>query len=235
MIDASLSLSRPAPESEPSASIESLFAPTHRWWKLTIDRHRQQGATATLVGVSSSVVWRGSVAVVPCPTPDDSNSGPCACGLHAPATALGRARSLASVVVGGDVRVLSVDHGGPRLPHAVVAIEGPLHVFSWCGGAQDGFTLERCARRPRWVVPAAGPASAFCRRHARDLPRTLRRDRQPIRDLETTLAASLTRRYGLEVVVETTPTSPTGSQRAMPPGIVSSAGSAVPPAQRGGR
>ena len=184
---------------DPGASVLSLFAPTHRWWRVAVDIRGVGPAAAALVGTASSVLWRGSVAAVPCYAPGDGNAGPCVCSLHAPASAMRRARSLASVVVGGSVRVLSVEPDTGGTPKAVIAVEGPLHVFTWCGGAQDGFTIDDCSRTPRWVIPAAGVTSAFCRSHLRSVPRRLRFTRTRLGEFETRVASSLTKRYGTEV------------------------------------
>jgi hypothetical protein len=183
----------------PAASVVSLFATTHRWWKLAVDTRSPRPAPAALAGIAPGVVWRGSVVTVPCPSPEDGDAGPCACSLHAPAAAVRRARSLASVVVGGYVRVLSVDHDVAARPHAVVAVEGPLTLFAWCGGVQDGLSLAHCDDRPLWAVHAAGSSSAFCRRHLRLVPRRLRQERERIRDFEARAVAGLGRRYGAEV------------------------------------
>ena len=183
----------------PVAIVVSLFATTHRWWKLAVDLRGKRPAPAALVGIASTVVWRGSVAAVPCPEPENGNAGPCACSLHAPAAAVDRARSLASIVVGGYVRVLSVGHDDPNRPHAVLAVEGPLSLQAWCGGAQDGFTLERCERDPAWAVHTARSSGAFCRRHLRSIPRGVRENRQRLDDFEVAAVVGLGRRYGVEV------------------------------------
>lgn len=205
-------------QERPAASVVSLFATTHRWWKLAFDNHGISSAPVALAGIASSVVWRGSIVSVPCASPEDADAGPCACSLHAPATAMGRARSLASVVVGGYVRVLSVDHEVPERPQALVAVEGPLMVFAWCAGAQDGLSLERCDDRPHWVVHAAGSGSAFCRRHLRTISRRLRQERIGLRDFESRAIEGLRRRYGVEVGTGTAappagPPGPAGSRR----------------------
>jgi hypothetical protein len=95
--------------------------------------------------------------------------------------------------------VLSVGHGEPQGLHAVVAVEGPLRLYAWCEGPQDGFTLERCDGRPHWAVTAARSGSAVCRRHVRSIPGSLNRDRERLTDFQARAAAGLSQRYGVDV------------------------------------
>lgn len=183
-----------------TAPVVNLFAQSYRWWQLSATPGARQSSRVALSGFASDAIWQSSVAVVPCPDPSNASAGPCSCSLHAPATAVGRARSMSSLVVGGGVRILSVDHGEPQRPMAVVAVEGPLHIFSWCAGAHDGFSLEACARAPRWVIPGSRSV-AVCRRHLRSLPRRLIDRREPIGRFVPAAAISLGQRYGVDVHV----------------------------------
>ncbi len=199
--------SSPSPLPEPGAGLQSstapvvnLFAQSYRWWQLSATPGARQPSCVALSGFASDAIWQSSVAVVPCPDPSNASAGPCSCSLHAPATAVRRARSMGSLVVGGGVRILSVDHGEPDRPMAVVAVEGPLYILSWCAGAHDGFSLEACARAPRWVIPGSRSA-AVCRRHLRGLPGRLIDRRQPIARFVPAAAIALGQRYGVDVHV----------------------------------
>jgi hypothetical protein len=177
----------------PPAPVLNLLAQSHRWWQLV----SIPDGGAVLAGLASDALWQGSVARVPCWHPNDPNAGPCACGLHAPAAALERARSLSAIVVGGGVRVLSVEHGDRQRPITIVSVEGPLQLVAWCAGGGDGFSLERCDRTPRWVLPGA-PTSATCHRHLRRVPDRHRGRRLPFEQFMTDTVTRLGRRYGVE-------------------------------------
>lgn len=183
-----------------NAPVVNLFAQSYRWWQLYAAHGAPARSRIALAGLASDAVWLSSVAVVPCPDPSNASAGPCSCSLHAPATAVARARSMGSLVVGGGVRILSVDHGEPHRPLAVVAVEGPLHMLSWCAGDHHGFSLEVCLRSPRWVIPGARSA-AVCRRHLHGLPGPLIDRRQSVREFVPAAANALRHRYGVDVHV----------------------------------
>lgn len=194
MIDASArSLDAQVVEAD-TAAVLGLFAQSYRWWQVFADK---DGRTM-LAGLASDAMWPGAVAQVPCDKPADVNAGPCACGLHAPPSAVDQARSMASLVVGGAVRVLSTNHGDERRRLAVVAVEGPLHLLSWCAGSLDGFSLERCDRTPRWAIPGS-PAGSVCPRHLRGVSHPVRSRRVAVKEFLTAAAADLHHRYGVDV------------------------------------
>lgn len=197
MIDASAHSLDAAVVEADAAPVVGLFAQSYRWWQLFADRDGR----ALLAGLASDAVWRGAVAQVPCDKPADVNAGPCACGLHAPPSAVDQARSMASLVIGGAVRVLSINHGDERRRLAVVAVEGPLHLLSWCAGSPDGFSLERCRRTPRWVI-SGSPAGSVCPRHLRGVSHPVRSRRVPVREFLAAAATELHRRYGVDVSID---------------------------------
>jgi hypothetical protein len=185
----------------PMAASDGRIALSHRWWRIGWRRRPDGTDVFALIGVRSTVVWSGSVAAVPCPQPFNADHGFCPCSLHAPADATGQARALGSIVVGGDIQVLATQSEPTQPTITVAAIKGPLGIFTWCDGAQDGFTLDNCRRTPRLVVPGAGTATALCRRHARRLPRQLRARAWPLKTFRKQLARSLTE-YGVDVLLE---------------------------------
>ena len=199
----------------PAASDGVPSAPNHRWWRIGWGKRTDGSDAFALIGIRSTVVWPGSINVVPCARPYDANHDTCPCSLHAPATSIDKARSLSSIVVGGHIRVLA-SHAGPTQPDVTVAaIEGPLRLLAWCDGAQDGFTLDRCRRTPRLVVPSAGTVTAFCRRHFRRLPRKLRADARPLKTVRHQLADALAR-YGVDVVLDDGAPSPHPARGNLP-------------------
>ena len=171
--------------------------PSDRWWRVGWQEDGDGGTTIGLVGCRASVVWGGSVAMVPC-TLTDGQTGMCPCGLHAPADAIESARALGSIVVGGRVRMLdtAIAPGGADV--VVASIEGPLSVVAWCGGAQDGFTVERCERTPRWVVRGCDAAEALCTRHLLRRSGPIRFDAVPLRRFMQRVGDALGR-FGVEV------------------------------------
>lgn len=175
------------------------LAVSHRWWRLGWHRSDDGSDVMALVGLLSTVVWNGSVSIVPCSNPFDEDR-PCPCSLHAPFDATSRAWSFGSVVVFGNTRVLSSDvtPDGERLTY--VAVDGPLRIAMWCDGPQDGFTLARCGKRVRRVVPSAGIATALCRSHLKSMPRALR-DKSLTVDAFMQLAAISLTGYGVTVVL----------------------------------
>lgn len=186
-------------EESPTAPVVRLYPNSYRWWRLAVGSPPSD-RPPVLMGVASDVVWPSSVTSVPCWAPLNAQAGPCACGLHAGAEAEERARSLASVVVGGSVRVLSTGHGDPRRPEALVAIEGPLRLVISCGGPADGFSLDRCDEPALWVAGATS-AGGFCRRHRKAIPRSVRNQRERATEFEKRVAAGLGRRYATDVVI----------------------------------
>ncbi len=171
--------------------------PSHRWWRIGWQEDGDGASVIGLVGCRSSVVWRGSVAVVPCAL-TGGESGVCPCGLHAAADATEAARALGSLVVGGCVRRLETAIAADGADIVVAAIEGPLRVMAWCGGLQNGFTVERCERNPRWVVRDAGLAVVLCTRHLLRSPGRLRFDAVPFNRFLGRMVGEL-ERYGVEV------------------------------------
>lgn len=170
---------------------------THRWWRIGWQEDDDGASVFGLVGGRSSVVWRGSVAVVPCAL-TEGESGVCPCGLHAAADATEAARALGSIVVGGRVRRLETAIAADGADIVVASIEGPLRVMAWCGGLQNGFTVERCERPPRWVVRDAGLAVVLCTRHLVRTPGRLRFDAVSFSRFLRRIVGEL-ERYGVEV------------------------------------